>query len=129
MKSRVKFNQEIIYALLATAVISIVVGFFQKEPESYFIVAVVIVLIAMFFNLKIDNKPIQGLNEMKILLVFELLDCQEEIDKLDFINNIEDEVVLDEIKKKHQGLSQKMKTIENKIKILDKINKTNEQNT
>jgi hypothetical protein len=129
MKSRVQFNQEIIYVLLATAVISIVVGFFQKEPKPYFIVAVVIVLIAMFFNLKIDNKPIQGLTEMKILLVFELLNCQEEIDKLDFIDNIEDEVVLDEIKKKHLGLSQKMKTIENKIKILDKMSSTNGQNT
>ncbi len=124
-----KFNQEIIYALLAIALISLFIGFFQQEPESYFLVAIIIVLIAIFFNLKIDNKPIQGLNEIKILLVFELLDYQEEIDKLDFINNnIEDEVVLDEILKKHQGLSQKMKIIENKIKILDKMNNTNGQN-
>jgi len=129
MKSRVKFNEEIIYAFLVTAAISLFVGFFSDKPTPYIVAAVAITVIAVFVNLEIDIKPIQRLNEIKILLIFELLDCQEEIDKLDFLNNIEDEVVLDEINKKRQKLSLKIKTIENKIKILEKMNYPNEQNT
>ena len=128
MKNRMKFNQEMVYILLAIAVLSLVVGYFQYEPTPYFVLAIII-FVALSVNLIIYNKPIQSINDIKILLVLELLNCQEEIDKLDFINDIEDEVVLDEIKKKHQELSQKMKIIENKIKLLDKTNNVYGQNT
>ena len=122
MKSSLKFNREIIYALLVIALIPLVVGLFKYPPNPYFVVAVVIILISIVFNLIVYFYP-PKVDEIKIFLIHELLNCQEKLSNLDsiIVSDIQDEIILDEIKKQRQDLSHKMLIIENQIKKLDII--------